>query len=152
VHCLKRLDHPAFPKLHHYWHDELFHYIEIDYIEGGELLTLISSYGLPSLEYVRLLSLELLEAMEAMASKGIVHRDLKPENILLTRDKRLVIVDFGTARDLENPHIKGSGNGRPGKMVYEHFVGTPQYMPLEMIRNRGSDLKSDIWAFGIILY
>ena len=63
-----------------------------------------------------------------------------------------MVVDFGTARDLENPHIKGSGNGRPGKFVYEHFVGTPQYMPIEMIRNKGSDLRSDIWAFGIILF
>jgi len=104
------------------------------------------------LNYVKLFGLELLNALEYLRSKQIVHRDLKPENILLTKDKKLVIVDFGTARDLENPHIKGSGNGRPGKMVYEHFVGTPQYMPVEMIRNRGSDLNSDVWAFGIILY
>ena len=60
-----------------------------------------------------------------MHENGIVHRDLKPENILLTNTKSLKLIDFGTARDLQNPQIKGSGNGRPGRMVYEHFVGTP---------------------------
>ena len=61
---MKKLNHPAFPKLHQYWHDELFHYIETDFVEGGELLTLIDSYGLPSLDYVKLFGLELLDALE----------------------------------------------------------------------------------------
>jgi len=71
---------------------------------------------------------------------------------LVTKDKKIKLIDFGTARDLHNLHIRGAGNGRPGKKVYEHFVGTPQYMPEEMIRNRDSNFKSDVWSFGVVLY
>ena len=56
-------------------------------MEGGELLNLIDSYGLPSIEYVKLFGLELLDALEYLQSQSIAHRDLKPENILLNKEK-----------------------------------------------------------------
>ena len=58
----------------------------------------------------------------------IVHRDLKPENILLNSNNEIKLIDFGTAKDLSRPDIKGSGNGAKGKKVFEHYVGTPNYM------------------------
>lgn len=48
--------------------------------------------------------------------------------------------------------MKGSGNGSTGRKVFDHFVGTPHYMPVEFIRNRGSYLKSDIYSLGCMLY
>lgn len=51
----------------------------------------------------------ILNAVEKMHNKGIVHRDLKTENIMVTNDKKIKLIDFGTARDLENPHITGAG-------------------------------------------
>ena len=60
-----------------------------------------------------------------MHEKGIVHRDIKSENILITEDLKVKFIDFGTAKDMINKEIKGSGNGRKGRRRFEHFVGTP---------------------------
>jgi len=51
-----------------------------------------------------------------------------------------------------NPEIKGSGNGAKGKRVYDHFVGTPNFMAPEKIHNKDSDYKSDIFSLGVIAY
>lgn len=58
------------------------------------------------------------------------------------------MIDFGTCRDMNNLELKGSGNGSKGKKVFDHFVGTPNFMPPEMIRNKDSHFKSDVWALG----
>ena len=71
---------------------------------------------------------------------------------MVDTDKSIKLVDFGTARDMFNPHIKGSGNGAKGKRVYEHFVGTPNFMAPEKIHNKDSDFLSDIFALGMIAY
>merc|ERR1712060_54204 len=81
----------------------------------------------------------------------IVHRDLKGENILLTDTQVVKIIDFGTAKDLENPHIKGSGNASRQK-VFEDYVGTPQFMPQEVIENKCTDFRSDTWSLGCTIY
>ena len=83
-------------------------------------------------------SWQIIEALEEIQEKGIVHRDLKPENIMLTEDqKEIKLIDFGTCWDTKNPEMKGAGNGSTGRKVYDHFVGTPHYMPEEAIRNKG---------------
>ena len=64
--------------------------------------------------------------------------DLKPENILLDSEYRIKLIDFGTAKDLERPDIKGAGNGLKGKKQFEHYVGTAHYMAPECIHNKAS--------------
>ena len=72
---------------------------------------------------------------------------------MLTKNKKKIkLVDFGTAWDTQNPSMKGAGNGSTGRKVFDHFVGTPHYMPVELIRNKGSFLKTDIYSLGCILY
>ena len=71
---------------------------------------------------------------------------------MLDKDRLIKLVDFGTARDMFNPHIKGSGNGARGKRVYDHFVGTPNFMAPEKIHNKDSNFISDIFALGVIVY
>ncbi len=57
---------------------------------------------------------------------------------MLTKDHQIKFVDFGTAKDEFFPKIKGSGNGKKGRKPFDHYVGTPNYMAPETIRNRGS--------------
>lgn len=80
---------------------------------------------------------------------GIIHRDIKPENILVVlKDKSIKFCDFGTSRDAFDDSVQGSGTGRPGKKMFEHFVGTPNFMAPECLRNKASDFSSDIFSLG----
>lgn len=64
----------------------------------------------------------------------------------------LKLIDFATSWDFQNTDKKGSGNGSTGRRVYYHFVGTPQYMPVESFRNQGSFTSTDVYAIGCIAY
>ena len=66
---------------------------------------------------------------------------------------KLKLVDFGTAKDEFEPSLIPSGNSsNQGRKVFQHYVGTPHYMPPECIRNKGSTYKTDVWAIGCILF
>lgn len=82
----------------------------------------------------------------------IVHRDLKPENVLLTKDNHIRLIDFGTAKDLSRPDLKGSGNGSRRRKVFEHYVGTPNYMAPECIHNKASEKACDVYSLAGVFY
>ena len=96
---------------------------------------------------IRTYAYELLAAIEHCHRHGIVHRDLKPENVLLSqRGGHVVLIDFGTAKDLVYTDLNGP-----------EFVGTPDFMSPEGVREfdksgRGCDFTSDLWALGVLLY
>ena len=85
--------------------------------------------------------------MEHCHSHGIVHRDIKPENVLLSESGgHVVLIDFGTAKDLINTDLNGP-----------EFVGTPDFMSPEAVKEfkeggNGCDFTADLWAFGVVLY
>lgn len=71
---------------------------------------------------------------------------------MLNSENEIKVIDFGTAKDLTRPDIKGSGNGAKGKKVFEHYVGTPNYMAPECIHNKASEKISDIYSLGGLLF
>jgi serine/threonine protein kinase len=95
--------------------------------------------------------LQLVDALEHMHSNGIVHRDLKPENILLNAKNHIVVIDFGTAKDLLLTDLNGP-----------EFVGTPDFMSPEAVTGfsgmssegtvNGATHCADLWALGAVLY
>ena len=152
-HCLKKLmGNPYVIEMYGTFQDDLNLFFQFEFVTGGELWDRIKIFGLESLSLVKYFFAQILLAVESIHSLGIVHRDLKPENILLDEKKNVKLVDFGTAKDMFNPEIKGSGNSAKGKRVYENFVGTPNFMAPECIRNKNSDYKSDIWSMGCIAF
>ena len=72
--------------------------------------------------------------------------------MLLTDKNEIKLIDFGTAKDLSRPDIKGSGNGLKGRKPFEHYVGTPHYMAPECIHNKASDKISDVYSLSGMLY
>lgn len=96
---------------------------------------------------IRTYAYELLSALEHCHSYGIVHRDIKPENVLLSeRGGHVVLIDFGTAKDLIQTDLNGP-----------EFVGTPDFMSPEAVKEfekggNGCDFTADLWALGVVLY
>ena len=145
-HCLQRTNHCNIVKMLGWFSDNTSVFVMMEECLGGELWELIKTVGCP-VPRARFYLAQVINALTYLRQARIVHRDLKAENIMVTEVGVVKLIDFGTAKDLENPHIKGSGNASRHK-VFEDYVGTPQFMPKEMIENKCSDQRSDIWSLG----
>jgi 3-phosphoinositide dependent protein kinase-1 len=153
-HCLLKLkDCPSTIDLIETHKDDFNLYMLLEAVEGGELFDHCTIWGFIPRALIQFYFALIVRAVQEIHDKGIVHRDLKPENILVTgEDRRLKLVDFGTAWDLIEPEKKGAGNGSTRRKVYDHFIGTPNYMSMESIHNRGSYKATDVYSMGCILY
>ena len=92
--------------------------------------------------------IQMARGLAAAQEKNIVHRDLKPENLFVTKDGRLKILDFGLAK-LTEPQPKSE---RPEGTEAGVVMGTMGYMSPEQVRGQAADYRTDIFAFGVILY
>src|SRR5262249_40107853 len=95
------------------------------------------------------------EALEAAHEKGIIHRDLKPANVKLTPDGKVKVLDFGLAKALDSTPANATVSNSPtllsGTMAGV-IIGTAAYMSPEQARGRPADQRSDVFAFGCVLY
>ncbi len=128
-------------------------YLVSELLEGETLREEIKRGPLPSRKVIEQ-GVQIAHGLAAAHEKGIVHRDLKPENLFSTRDGHIKILDFGLAK-LKQPRPDGqrnsqtaSGDGTEPGMI----MGTAGYMSPEQVRGRPSDHRTDIFAFGAILY
>jgi len=149
-HCLRRANHPGIIKLYASFSDSDFHYMALELCPGGELWSMVKDVGCPDPLARHYLS-QVLEAVGYLRDAGIVHRDLKAENVLIGDSGTAKLIDFGTARDLANPQLKGAGT-KAFKKTLEDNVGTPNFMAPEVIRNKHSDFRSDIWSLGCMIF
>jgi len=149
-HCLRRTNHPNIIKIHAFFMDCACINLVMEECDGGELWDMVKTVGLPSI-FGRYYMGQMVNVIEYLRQARIVHRDLKAENIMINGAGTVKLIDFGTGKDFENPHVKGSGNASRNK-VFEHYVGTPQFMPAEVIENKCSDNRSDTWSFGCLIF
>jgi serine/threonine protein kinase/Tol biopolymer transport system component len=129
-------------------------YVVTELLEGETLRKRIASGSIPVRKVIDY-AIQIAHGLTAAHAKGIVHRDLKPENIFITKDGRVKILDFGLAK-LTHPEISRSNSDEHetvSRITDEGIiVGTVAYMSPEQIRGSFIDHRSDIFAFGIILY
>jgi predicted Ser/Thr protein kinase len=104
-----------------------------------------------ALHYAR----QIAAALEAAHEKNIIHRDLKPANIMITPGGVVKVLDFGLAAVTQSPDSSGSANSPTVTISPTHvgiILGTAAYMSPEQARGKTVDKRTDIWAFGVVLY
>ena len=124
-------------------------YLVTELVDGQSLDRLIPHHGFPIAEALRIAT-EIADACARAHAAGIIHRDLKPANVMLTREGRVKVLDFGLAKVLDS----GSSDTRTAATETAEGVvmGTAGYMSPEQAQGRPLDQRSDIFAFGALLY
>ena len=154
--ALAALSHPHVAAIHGMESAEGLHFLVMEHVDGADLSVILGDGPLASdraLDVAR----QIAEGLEAAHEKGIVHRDLKPANVMVTPDGDVKILDFGLARalreeedavsDLHHSPTLTAAMTAPGIIL-----GTASYMSPEQARGQTADRRSDIWAFGALLY
>jgi serine/threonine-protein kinase len=119
-------------------------FITMAYVEGQDLHGILRDNPKLPLERILRYAAQLAEALAAAHAEGVVHRDLKPQNILVNKDDQIFVSDFGLAKSFEEGAI---GMTRTGA-----FLGTPRYMSPEQVEGKPADQRSDLYAYGLMLY
>jgi eukaryotic-like serine/threonine-protein kinase len=146
------LNHPNILAVHRFGVFEGVPYLVSELLEGSTLRQVLQRGPLQvrkTIDY----AVQIAHGLAAAHEQGIVHRDLKPENLSVTKDGRIKILDFGLAK-LMKPQPEADGN--PPTMSRNTdagmVMGTAGYMSPEQVRGKALDHRTDIFAFGAILY
>ncbi len=135
------MDHPNIVSIYEVNEFKGRPYFVMQYIEGNSIKEVIEGKQLQLSEIIRL-AVQICEGLQAAHNKGIVHRDIKPSNILIDKDGRARILDFGLARVSGFKKLTRTGT----------IMGTLHYMSPEQVEAKETDLRSDIFSFGVVLY
>ncbi|ODM16116.1 cAMP-dependent protein kinase type 2 [Aspergillus cristatus] len=135
---LSRARHPFLITLWGTWQDSRNLYMVMDFVEGGELFSLLrKSQRFPN-PVAKFYAAEVTLALDYLHSQQIIYRDLKPENLLLDRHGHLKITDFGFAKEV--PDITWT------------LCGTPDYLAPEVVSSKGYNKSVDWWSLGILIF
>lgn len=149
AHALARLNHPNIAAIYGLEESGEAPFLVLELVEGTSLHGPLPVAA--ALDQAR----QLAEALEAAHERGIVHRDLKPANLEVTPQGRVKVLDFGLAKAMSSPQAAANvlqtedatASGAPWRVV-----GTPGYMSPEQARGGAIDQRTDIWAFGCVLF
>jgi serine/threonine protein kinase len=146
------LNHPNIVSIFHVGRFDGYPYIVTELLQGESLRDRLQ-HGPVRVQQALEWGMDLARGLGAAHGGGIFHRDLKPENLFVTKDGRIKILDFGLAK-LDPVKVSGDAN----TVTLDHLtipgqvLGTVGYMSPEQVRGEPADARSDIFAFGVILY
>jgi len=129
----------------------------LELVDGPTLADRIAQGPMP-LDEALPIALQITEALEAAHERGIIHRDLKPANIKLTSGGNVKVLDFGLAKAMDTPAASRADPSlsptmtSPVMTMGAVILGTAAYMSPEQARGKAVDKRTDIWAFGCVLF
>src|SRR5262249_873816 len=152
---ISQLSHPHICALHDVGNQDGVEYLVMEYLEGETLAARLVKGPLP-LEQALRYGVEMADALDKAHRRGMVHRDLKPGNVMLPKSG-VKLLDFGLARAVA-PAASPSGltslptAAGPPLTQEGTILGTFQYMAPEQLEGKEADARTDIFAFGAVLY
>jgi serine/threonine-protein kinase len=157
--ALATLSHPNIGAIFGAYESDGIHALVLELVEGPTLADRIAMGPIPFAEATHI-ALQIADALEAAHDQGIVHRDLKPANIKVREDGTVKVLDFGLAKILEPPGAVASPDLTASPTVISPanmtgagiILGTAAYMSPEQAKGRPADKRTDVWAFGCVLY
>jgi hypothetical protein len=154
---LASLNHPNIAAIHGLEASASVQALVLELVEGPTLADRLAGGAIP-LDEALPIARQIAEALEAAHDQGIIHRDLKPANIKLRPDGTVKVLDFGLAKALE-PADTMTGTvatsptiTSPALTQMGVILGTAAYMSPEQVKGQQADKRSDIWAFGCVVY
>ncbi|KAK2890181.1 hypothetical protein Q8A73_018481 [Channa argus] len=137
---LKAIQCDFIVRLHAAFKDTRYIYMLMEFCSGGEIWTKLKEVGRFEEPIAVFCTACVVEAFAYLHKKNIMYRDLKPENLMMDLKGYVKLIDFGFAKELVR-----------GEKTYS-FVGTPEYIAPEIIKNQGHDFAVDFWSLGILTF
>src|SRR3984957_14100661 len=153
---LASLNHPNIATIYGLEQSNSTSYLVMELVSGETLAERVKRDGAVPIEEALGIAKQIAEALEAAHEKTIIHRDLKPANVKVTAEGKVKVLDFGLAKafdgDSETYDPANSPTPGPGSTMQGMILGTAAYMSPEQARGKSLDKRTDIWAFGCLLY
>ena len=135
---LVKIDHPFIVKLVKTMKDKNYVYFLMDYIKGKELFDVIRDIGLLNKFQTQFYGASIMLAVQYLHERKFIYRDIKPENIMVLGNGFIKLIDFGTAKAINDKA--------------KTIIGTPHYMAPEVILGEGYSFKVDFWSIAVCMY
>uniref|UniRef100_A0A7N2MKB3 non-specific serine/threonine protein kinase n=1 Tax=Quercus lobata TaxID=97700 RepID=A0A7N2MKB3_QUELO len=176
---LAEVDSNCIVKLYCSFQDDEFLYLIMEYLPGGDMMTLLMRKDTLTENEARFYVAETVLAIESIHKHNYIHRDIKPDNLLLDKHGHLKLSDFGLCKPLDystlkeqdfsvgnSPNGTAQNDGRPKRTQQEQLqhwqknrrtlaystVGTPDYIAPEVLLKKGYAMECDWWSLGAIMY
>jgi tetratricopeptide (TPR) repeat protein len=145
-----RLSHPNICSVHEVGEADGFAFVVMELVEGRTLAEIVRGGPLDVMAAART-ALQIADALVHAHQRGVLHRDLKSANVMLADDGAAKVLDFGLARRLDTDGVEMLSRASVASAGSREVCGTLAYMAPELLRGEAADVRTDLWALGVMI-